>query len=153
MKRSARKSPRKRPKRRRPRNKRHDEFTRYPKISLVDMLRRPYGRKYACSRADPDAVGKNEGGGRQAQQSAGDDRPVVAGITRCGSGEAKTNSRRRRQAGRQSGSGRSRPAAKSCRNSGGRLGFERKRSRSEEHTSELQSPCNLVCRLLLEKKK
>src|SRR5256885_9873071 len=33
----------------------------------------------------------------------------------------------------------------------------RKRSttirRSEEHTSELQSPCNLVCRLLLEKKK
>src|SRR2546426_12306089 len=31
----------------------------------------------------------------------------------------------------------------------GRLVFHR----SEEHTSELQSPCNLVCRLLLEKKK
>src|SRR5256885_10327627 len=30
-----------------------------------------------------------------------------------------------------------------------RFGF----ARSEEHTSELQSPCNLVCRLLLEKKK
>src|SRR2546426_2292355 len=29
----------------------------------------------------------------------------------------------------------------------------RPRERSEEHTSELQSPCNLVCRLLLEKKK
>src|SRR5256885_8662631 len=29
----------------------------------------------------------------------------------------------------------------------------RRRHRSEEHTSELQSPCNLVCRLLLEKKK
>src|SRR6266446_7201389 len=29
----------------------------------------------------------------------------------------------------------------------------RARLRSEEHTSELQSPCNLVCRLLLEKKK
>src|SRR5256885_13204973 len=29
----------------------------------------------------------------------------------------------------------------------------RSRRRSEEHTSELQSPCNLVCRLLLEKKK
>src|SRR5256885_11027064 len=28
-----------------------------------------------------------------------------------------------------------------------------KQKRSEEHTSELQSPCNLVCRLLLEKKK
>src|SRR5205807_4749484 len=28
----------------------------------------------------------------------------------------------------------------------------RARNRSEEHTSELQSPCNLVCRLLLEKK-
>ena len=31
--------------------------------------------------------------------------------------------------------------------------LEPKRNRSEEHTSELQSPCNLVCRLLLEKKK
>src|SRR5256885_13280556 len=30
---------------------------------------------------------------------------------------------------------------------------ERVYPRSEEHTSELQSPCNLVCRLLLEKKK
>src|SRR2546426_8690493 len=32
-------------------------------------------------------------------------------------------------------------------------GDARCRWRSEEHTSELQSPCNLVCRLLLEKKK
>src|SRR5256885_9424419 len=32
-------------------------------------------------------------------------------------------------------------------------GFWFFRPRSEEHTSELQSPCNLVCRLLLEKKK
>src|SRR5205807_6893053 len=31
--------------------------------------------------------------------------------------------------------------------------FRGSRLRSEEHTSELQSPCNLVCRLLLEKKK
>src|SRR2546426_3930854 len=30
---------------------------------------------------------------------------------------------------------------------------DRASARSEEHTSELQSPCNLVCRLLLEKKK
>src|SRR3989454_2449589 len=38
-----------------------------------------------------------------------------------------------------------------------RLLLEKKKNtlpiRSEEHTSELQSPCNLVCRLLLEKKK
>src|SRR3989454_1624200 len=33
------------------------------------------------------------------------------------------------------------------------LPARRKVPRSEEHTSELQSPCNLVCRLLLEKKK
>src|SRR5256885_7304061 len=33
------------------------------------------------------------------------------------------------------------------------LRVEVQRQRSEEHTSELQSPCNLVCRLLLEKKK
>src|SRR5256885_7700557 len=31
--------------------------------------------------------------------------------------------------------------------------FKPRPKRSEEHTSELQSPCNLVCRLLLEKKK
>src|SRR2546426_2523801 len=38
---------------------------------------------------------------------------------------------------------------------GGSLAWQAKRDgvRSEEHTSELQSPCNLVCRLLLEKKK
>src|SRR5256885_12530712 len=34
----------------------------------------------------------------------------------------------------------------------GGLSFRRQLLRSEEHTSELQSPCNLVCRLLLEKK-
>src|SRR2546426_5499886 len=33
------------------------------------------------------------------------------------------------------------------------VGAEGRCLRSEEHTSELQSPCNLVCRLLLEKKK
>src|SRR5256885_8293579 len=41
--------------------------------------------------------------------------------------------------------------ATDCR-SCGRAGGPRA-GRSEEHTSELQSPCNLVCRLLLEKKK
>src|SRR2546426_4768708 len=35
----------------------------------------------------------------------------------------------------------------------GMLTSQRRPRRSEEHTSELQSPCNLVCRLLLEKKK
>src|SRR5256885_3098811 len=34
-----------------------------------------------------------------------------------------------------------------------RAAIRRFHHRSEEHTSELQSPCNLVCRLLLEKKK
>src|ERR1039457_7633791 len=33
-----------------------------------------------------------------------------------------------------------------------RMSSHRRIHRSEEHTSELQSPCNLVCRLLLEKK-
>src|SRR2546426_5792267 len=43
------------------------------------------------------------------------------------------------------------------RDPGSRNGADRRAGiahrRSEEHTSELQSPCNLVCRLLLEKKK
>src|SRR6478735_10735598 len=48
---------------------------------------------------------------------------------------------------------------RSCRVAGAHALEERRRlpdgrpPRSEEHTSELQSPCNLVCRLLLEKKK
>src|SRR5256885_17189143 len=41
------------------------------------------------------------------------------------------------------------PAARN----GGTSRFFDNLQRSEEHTSELQSPCNLVCRLLLEKKK
>src|SRR5256885_15270621 len=43
--------------------------------------------------------------------------------------------------------GTARPAGRSP------TGRARRPPRSEEHTSELQSPCNLVCRLLLEKKK
>src|SRR5256885_11917687 len=39
------------------------------------------------------------------------------------------------------------------RHGGRRAEGQRRDPRSEEHTSELQSPCNLVCRLLLEKKK
>src|SRR5688500_19886283 len=39
------------------------------------------------------------------------------------------------------------------RHAGDAEGYDGGRMRSEEHTSELQSPCNLVCRLLLEKKK
>src|SRR5256885_6320851 len=42
-------------------------------------------------------------------------------------------------------------AEASCRQT--KPDIKRKAKRSEEHTSELQSPCNLVCRLLLEKKK
>src|SRR5256885_6915502 len=45
-----------------------------------------------------------------------------------------------------------RPAAD--KNNTGSIAHDlRDQLRSEEHTSELQSPCNLVCRLLLEKKK
>src|SRR5688500_19951776 len=42
---------------------------------------------------------------------------------------------------------------KSCCHEQGLNRNRRQPHRSEEHTSELQSPCNLVCRLLLEKKK
>src|SRR2546426_5989879 len=55
----------------------------------------------------------------------------------------------------RSGAGRPAPGTARLRARGGvfpaALGGGRQRS--EEHTSELQSPCNLVCRLLLEKKK
>src|SRR5256885_12335314 len=45
------------------------------------------------------------------------------------------------------------PARSGCAPTGPCPPPSRNRPRSEEHTSELQSPCNLVCRLLLEKKK
>src|SRR5688500_20094441 len=44
------------------------------------------------------------------------------------------------------------PAATMFVMKGRKIKVRKKRNRSEEHTSELQSPCNLVCRLLLEKK-
>src|SRR2546426_8989736 len=54
-------------------------------------------------------------------------------------------------------SARERPSTSRWTRGGRRSGFRSLSSswpgRSEEHTSELQSPCNLVCRLLLEKKK
>src|SRR5256885_5412067 len=48
---------------------------------------------------------------------------------------------------------RSWPAPCLTRRATGQPGWPVALRRSEEHTSELQSPCNLVCRLLLEKKK
>src|SRR5205807_6788730 len=47
------------------------------------------------------------------------------------------------------------PGVRACPRSGRPSTWRctRRAARSEEHTSELQSPCNLVCRLLLEKKK
>src|SRR2546430_5913506 len=51
--------------------------------------------------------------------------------------------------GKESGSGRGKKENRSASKKGGRIGGHR----SEEHTSELQSQSNLVCRLLLEKKK
>src|SRR2546430_12804871 len=56
------------------------------------------------------------------------------------------------RAGRRCGPGAAPPAStRDCRASGARQ--SRVDARSEEHTSELQSQSNLVCRLLLEKKK
>src|SRR5688500_19512328 len=45
------------------------------------------------------------------------------------------------------------PPGRPARAQGRPVAAHLRRPRSEEHTSELQSPCNLVCRLLLEKKK
>src|SRR5256885_10668307 len=55
--------------------------------------------------------------------------------------------------GRRCGASRSGPAYPLPRSPVTTTSPTRTASRSEEHTSELQSPCNLVCRLLLEKKK
>src|SRR5205807_7173047 len=74
--------------------------------------------------------------GRQALRRS-DDRDVLE------RGEARPGDEARRRY-------RPRPCETKRGEGGARLD---RSSRSEEHTSELQSPCNLVCRLLLEKKK
>src|SRR2546426_8429218 len=63
--------------------------------------------------------------------------------------------RAERAGGAEPGPPRLPPRGRAYRRRGKRrkLDGRRARARSEEHTSELQSPCNLVCRLLLEKKK
>src|SRR5256885_11915450 len=67
--------------------------------------------------------------------------PQVEALQRAGEGEGdqETEKREHRRLERADGLRRRRAGARE--------------HRSEEHTSELQSPCNLVCRLLLEKKK
>src|SRR2546426_8583416 len=63
-------------------------------------------------------------------------------LFRSAQAQAAREAKRRKEAHEAGGNGRD--------PTGGVLGGL---ARSEEHTSELQSPCNLVCRLLLEKKK
>src|SRR2546426_4706247 len=60
---------------------------------------------------------------------------------------------RRQRRHRSVPSGKSRQRPRRRRRSARPVAPSQMASRSEEHTSELQSPCNLVCRLLLEKKK
>src|SRR2546426_3513640 len=60
---------------------------------------------------------------------------------------------RRPRATRRSRPTSARPRYGRCSNGSTSTNWRTSCARSEEHTSELQSPCNLVCRLLLEKKK
>src|SRR5256885_5944000 len=60
---------------------------------------------------------------------------------------------RKRQKRQEAGDGLAIAAAGRAADDAFRGHVGRRHVRSEEHTSELQSPCNLVCRLLLEKKK
>src|SRR5256885_8325166 len=66
------------------------------------------------------------------------------------SGEAGRKPAPRKEAAEGAARRRGDPLHRNARN---RHRARQTRPRSEEHTSELQSPCNLVCRLLLEKKK
>src|SRR2546426_9014435 len=79
-----------------------------------------------------------------ALQGAGRDEPGPAARHHDGPGPA--------HAPQSDDGGRARGVA-AVRDADGGRGRAASASRSEEHTSELQSPCNLVCRLLLEKKK
>src|SRR5256885_7491408 len=90
----------------------------------------------------------------QAPHPAGPARTARLGAGRCPVRPGGHHRRlgARRLAGARRGFGHAGPgaAAAAARHAVEWLGLP---GRSEEHTSELQSPCNLVCRLLLEKKK
>src|SRR5688500_19062431 len=96
--------------------------------SLRDLRAFPTRRSSDLAGVVRDAArsaGDGRGAARRAASLADPARESLAGRDRVASG-----ARRRGEAG--------------CRSAA--------RVRSEEHTSELQSPCNLVCRLLLQKK-
>src|SRR5256885_10074711 len=68
-------------------------------------------------------------------------RPIASATTRMSEKTITASTPRRRKG-----------CSETSTASSGVLQTSKKACRSEEHTSELQSPCNLVCRLLLEKK-
>src|SRR5256885_12429648 len=91
----------------------------------------PYTTLFRSHRADE--RGEHERNGEAGNYAAGGYRVLM----QAGSGSGRADSTARPEKNRL-------PA--------GCLHPAKGRPRSEEHTSELQSPCNLVCRLLLEKK-
>src|SRR2546426_3824517 len=95
----------------------------------------PYTTLFRSLTPSPHAHGREQAGGRWSREwRSGRRLPAVSGWSRCRSQPVR---RHRPQ----------RPVSLRQRQEVQEV------SRSEEHTSELQSPCNLVCRLLLEKKK
>src|SRR2546426_4219119 len=133
------------------------------------------------SRLTPGGGGRRARGGRGHARHPGRARPAEEDRRRLGGGPRDRQGRRGAEC--QGAAGRNgqleveaRPAQRSARagvpvepggpistlQDGGQRGPDHRgvrerragrKGRSEEHTSELQSPCNLVCRLLLEKKK
>src|SRR2546426_8444581 len=88
--------------------------------------------------------------GMHADERQHENRQRTRGNTRTGQ-QRRVGRRIARQDERAVSSGARGGRAETSRT--GELRDQRAVKRSEEHTSELQSPCNLVCRLLLEKKK
>src|SRR2546426_7810637 len=107
----------------------------------VDAALRVGGRQGA-----PPQDGARGGAQRAAERHRGEDRRL--GERARVAHHARAAVRRRRGA-RDPADGDRVPARAAARSARAALRLRR----SEEHTSELQSPCNLVCRLLLEKKK
>src|SRR5215467_8050745 len=118
-----------------------DEVRAFLRAALPESIRRKDGRIPAPSQGGPGRLAADPQAVRRVDRQL----PGAAALRRRHVDRARGGAQHVHARDHAGGEGGRRRTAQGD--------YRRQGARSEEHTSELQSPCNLVCRLLLEKKK